>query len=81
MLREKIDDALAGKAARLVRLRAATAGSGRALGDELPAESLDALAPEEVFRRCYAKRHEGDPPAELLAGFAELLEIAQRGAP
>ena len=35
---------------------------------------LAALAPEEVFRRCWARSHAADPSPAHLAAFHELLE-------
>jgi exonuclease SbcD len=72
-LRAQLDAALEGRAARLVSWRAAPTGSGAGLGDALPAAALADLDPIDVFRRRWASRHEGEPPAELLAAFDELL--------
>ncbi len=71
-LRGRVDEALAGKAVRLARLALATGGHGRPLFE--PAVPLAALAPEEVFRRCWARSHAADPSPAHLAAFHELLE-------
>ena len=73
-LRGRVEEALAGKAVRLVRLALETGGHGRALtGAAVP---LSALAPEEVFRRCWARAHGAEPSSAHLAAFHELLEAA-----
>jgi exonuclease SbcD len=78
-LREKVLEALEGKAARLVRLRTCRRATGQALGDVVVAPSLPDLEPGDVFRRCWAKQYGGDPPEELLCAFAELVAIAREG--
>jgi len=76
-LRAEAEAALAGKAVRLVRLALETGGHGRALaGAAVP---LSALAPEEVFRRCWARVHGAEPSPAHLAAFHELLEGAHDG--
>lgn len=77
LLRHHIDEALVGKAARLVRLRVRMTGTGEALGDAPSLTSLKEMSPEEVFRKRYARDHEGEPSPELISAFAELLEIAE----
>ncbi len=58
-LRQRVDDALAGKPVRLARIEVVHASAGQA-GAALPAaQSLDdlaALEPEEVFRACHRAR-------------------------
>ena len=71
-LRGRVEEALAGKAVRLARLALAAGGHGRPLFE--PAVPLAALAPEEVFRRCWARSHAADPSPAHLAAFHELLE-------
>jgi DNA repair protein SbcD/Mre11 len=76
-LREKVDKALEGKAARLVRLRVERTVPGHALGDVVRVPSLSDLGPPEVFRRCWASQYEGEPPEDLLCAFVELVAIAE----
>ena len=76
-LRAEVEAALAGRAVRLVRLALETTGHGRALAGE--AVPLSALAPEEVFRRCWARVHGAAPSPAHLAAFHELLETAHDG--
>lgn len=73
-LRKKLDDALAGKAARLVKITIERAGGAAALAETAPGASLDDLTPEEVFRRRWRRDHEGEPPDELVAAFHELID-------
>jgi exonuclease SbcD len=73
-LRRRIQDALTGKAVRLVKISATFTGSGEALADTAPMEHLRDIQPEEVFVRRYRRDHETDPPAPLLASFHELLD-------
>jgi len=76
-LRAQLDEALEGRAARLVKWQVAYTGDGAALADALPAASLTDLDPVDVFRRRWPSLHQGEPPAELLAAFAELLQEAR----
>jgi len=68
---------------RLVKDGAAVAlwdvadGPGQALADALPKASLNDLKPEDVLRQRWAREHEGEPPADLLAAFHQLLGEAQ----
>lgn len=77
-LRLRVEEALAGKHARLARLVVERPGRGRALADEVPDAQLGTLNAEEVFRRKWARQHPGEPPEPLLERFHELLhEIEQ----
>lgn len=77
-LRAQIEQAMEGKGMRLARIAVQYAGSGRALADVLPQKALKDLLPEEVFRQRWAREHEGEPPAELLAAFHQLAGEAQQ---
>ena len=79
-LRRQIQDALAGKAVRLVKISATFTGTGDALADAVPMELLRDIQPEEVFIRRYRRDHENDPPPELLASFHELLDDVMQGS-
>jgi exonuclease SbcD len=72
-LRSRLDEVLAGRPARLLKVGASYAGSGGALA-EAATSQLDALAPEQVFARRYESLHDDDPPPELMAAFHELVE-------
>jgi DNA repair protein SbcD/Mre11 len=79
-LRAQIEQALEGKGVRLARIAVQYTGSGQSLADALPQETLKDLLPEDVFRLCWARDHEGDLPPELLAAFHQVLDEAQHGA-
>ncbi len=76
-LRARLDEAVEGRAARLVRWQVVLDGDGAALGDGSPAATLDELDPVDVFRRRWASRFGGEPTAELLGAFDELLAEAR----
>jgi exonuclease SbcD len=76
-LRQRIEEALRGKEARLARLGVTLTGTGEALGD-VEARAISELQPEEVFRAKWRKHHEGDPPAELLLAFHELVDLVHQ---
>jgi len=76
-LRQRVEEALRGKAARLARLGVTLTGSGRALG-EVEARALADLAPEDVLRAKWRRAHQGEPGEDLLATFRELLELVHQ---
>jgi exonuclease SbcD len=77
----KIEKALEGKAARLVSLRHVREQSDSSLADALPRADLQSLSPEAVFRRRFEALRKGEPTAELLSAFHELLdEVSREGA-
>lgn len=80
-LREEVEAAVAGRPVRLLKLSVTLTGSGDALAESAAGVDLSALAPEEVFLRLYARHHEGEPDAALLAAFHELLETVQGATP
>jgi len=73
-LRQRLDEALAGRPVRLLKVTASYTGSGNALADATVPAQLDALAPDQVFTRRYQSLHDGEPAAELMAAFHELVE-------
>ncbi|MCA9548201.1 MAG: exonuclease SbcCD subunit D C-terminal domain-containing protein, partial [Myxococcales bacterium] len=75
-LRRRVEAALVGKGTRLVRLEATRGGDGTSLADPDPDARLTQLEPEAVFRRRWARDHDGDPPAHLLQAFHSLIEQA-----
>ena len=76
-LRQRVDEALAGKPVRLLKLTTTYTGSGEALAEGAVPRQLDALVPEQVFVRRYQSLHEGEPSPELLGAFHELVEQVQ----
>jgi exonuclease SbcD len=75
-LRSQVEDALESKAVRLLAVRTEYTGGGKALADH--PEELDLLKPEQVFRRAWQRAFEGPIPEEVLAGFHELIELAEQ---
>jgi exonuclease SbcD len=79
-LRQRLEEALRGKEARLARVGLVLTGDGASLGDR-EGRTLRELSPEEVFRARWQKDHAGAPPADLLAEFhAVLAAVEAEGA-
>ncbi len=78
-LRQQVDEALEGKAPRLLKLTTEYTGDGLALGDHTQDRDLAELTEEEVFVRCYEQRHDTDVPSPLLEAFREILGQVQDG--
>ena len=74
LARSRVEEAVQDRDVRLVATHVVLTGHGRALGDVASDVTLRDLGPEKVFRARYAREHKGEPPAELLAAFHELLE-------
>lgn len=72
-IRERILATMAGKPVRLARISTRYQGSGLGLADGTSRRRLDELSPTEVFRLCYQRQFEGEPAAELVASFEEIL--------
>lgn len=79
-LRRQIDEALADKPVRLLKISPYYPGAGDALADSAPEIQLQELSPDTVFIRRYRQQYDADPPEDLLAAFHELLEQIQEGA-
>lgn len=73
-LRDEVEAVLAGRPVRLLKLTVRPTGDGRTLAESAVRAELSDLSPEDVFRRVYARRHEGEPDPALIAAFHELLE-------
>ncbi|MCY1044429.1 exonuclease SbcCD subunit D C-terminal domain-containing protein [Corallococcus sp. bb12-1] len=80
-LRHKVEHALEGRAARLVKLTPFYTGTGGALADVRPGMSLRERTPEEVFLARYARDFKEAPTPELLESFHALLTQVQEDAP
>ncbi len=79
-LRQQVEQALEGKAVRLLKITVEHGGHGKALADLAAARDLKDFTPEEVFLQRFRRDHDGDPPPELLALFHELLhQVGQEG--
>ena len=72
-IRERVLAAMAGKPVRLARISTRYQGSGQGLADGANRRRLDEISPTEVFRLCYQRQFEGEPTAELVASFEEIL--------
>lgn len=77
MLRQKVEEALQGRAVRLARLGVTLTGTGEALADVETRPVAD-LTPEDVLRARWKRDHEGDPPPDLLAAFHELVDLVDQ---
>ncbi|MBP6628482.1 MAG: exonuclease SbcCD subunit D C-terminal domain-containing protein [Kofleriaceae bacterium] len=73
LLRAKVEDALEGRAVRLVKLTIERAGDGAVLADAWTGRALADLDPREVLARRWAQQHGGEVPAPVLAAFDRLL--------
>ena len=73
-IRERILAAIADNPVRLARISTQYQGSGEGLADGRERRRLDELSPTEVFRLCYQRQFEGEPEAQLVASFEEILE-------
>jgi len=77
-LRQQVEAALGDRPVRLVKIGVEYTGASGPLAEETPRRQLADVTPEEVFRRAYARRFEGEPTADLLAAFHEVAEAARR---
>jgi DNA repair protein SbcD/Mre11 len=76
-LRQDIEEALADKQARLLRIDARFLDLDRP--GHIPGErELCAISPEEVFKAAYRRQRSGDPPSDLVRMFNELAEDVER---
>jgi len=78
-LRVRIEGALAGRPARLLKISPTYPGTRRALADASPVRLLQEITPDEVFRLRYAQRHGGTPSSDLLDAYHSLVEQVQAG--
>ncbi|SEM78381.1 Exodeoxyribonuclease I subunit D [Stigmatella aurantiaca] len=79
-LRRKVEEALVGKAARLVKLTPAYTGTGGALADVQPGISLRERKPEDVFKARYARDYQDPLAPGLLEAFHTLLTEVEENA-
>jgi len=75
-LRARVEAALEGKAARLVRIAVDYQGSGRREGD-VALEQLEQLTPEQVFSRAWEEQYGSAVDEPTLADFLLLLQEEQ----
>jgi exonuclease SbcD len=79
-LRNKVEKALEGKAARLVKLTPAYTGTGNSLAEARPGLSLKERTPEDVFRARYSRDYTEPLEPVLLEAFHTLLTQVQEDA-
>jgi exonuclease SbcD len=73
-LRLQVEEALAGKPVRLVRIETSTARSDNdAAAPACSIDELSRLQPADYFERLYQHRYHAAPPDDLMAAFTELL--------
>ena len=81
-LRRRIDEALATKPVRLLRVERQRLGGDGLLADVVPTKSdLLELKFSDVFRRLHQHQYHADPDEELLALFDEVVAAALEPAP
>jgi exonuclease SbcD len=79
-LRDRIEAAIADKEVRLCKIGVSYTGDRRDLAELHVGERLADLQPEDVLLRRYRRDYEGDPPAELVALFHDVVDAVSRGA-
>ena len=77
-LRHRIEEAIGDRPVRLVKIATEYVGEARALADAEPRRELSDLTVEEVFKRAYARKYEGEPDPALLAAFHDVASAAAR---
>ena len=77
-LRERVEQALTNKAARLVSLKVIHDRDGGSLADLEPQADLGQLTPEAVFTLKWAREHPGEPTPEVMHAFSTLLDAVGR---
>jgi exonuclease SbcD len=79
-LRRKVEAALEGKAARLVKLTPSYTGTGLVLAEGQASTSLRERTPEDVFKARYDRDYQEPMAPELLEAFHSLLTRVQEDA-
>ena len=78
-LRARIEAALEGRHARLARIETSLPARGGDAGDIMSLDQLDALRPDDIFRRLYRQKFDCEAPQEQLSAFTELMLAATDG--
>lgn len=78
-LRHDLEQALEGRAVRLIRFRSHLTGDAQGLADAHAGRDLRDLTPDEVFVRMYAQAHSDPLPDPLLHAFHDVLAAVQEG--
>jgi DNA repair protein SbcD/Mre11 len=72
-LRARIEAAIEGKPVRLAKIDTSYAVRVQEHAAPISVDDLDALQPDEIFKRLYQAKYQTEAPSEQLAAFAELL--------
>lgn len=76
-LRQQVEEAIAQRPIRLLKISTAYTGSEKSLADIKIEERLEELQPLDVFERCYQNKYDTHPPHEIKDLFNQLLENIQ----
>ena len=79
-LRQSLEEALKGKAARLCRISLTYTGETEEASRWAVKEDLKNLEPDQVFAQCYREAYGAEAPDDLLECFHELLDTAYQEA-
>lgn len=80
-LRARIEAAIEGKPVRLAKIDTSYAVRVQEHAAPVSVDNLDALQPDEIFKRLYQARYRTEAPSEQLAAFAELLLAPDQQSP
>ncbi|MES2932813.1 MAG: exonuclease SbcCD subunit D C-terminal domain-containing protein [Pseudomonadota bacterium] len=72
-LRNRIEAALEGKAVRLAKIEISSPSRSPQSAAALSLDQLESLQPDDIFKRLYRQRFDGEVPADQLAAFAECM--------
>ncbi len=76
-LRQRVEDWVAGKPVRLLKITPHYPDTGAGLGEAVPQTRLEELQPGRVFAERYRQQYADEPPPDLAAAFHQLLEALQ----
>jgi exonuclease SbcD len=72
-IRARVEEAVAGRAVRLVKIDVRTAGLGGTLADWRQRRQLADMRPEQVFSECYERQFGSKPDPATMTAFHELV--------
>jgi len=78
-LRRQVEEALAGRPVRLLKISPVYAGTRQPLAEVTPVRTLQEITPDEVFRLRHVQCYGGEPAPELLDAYHAILEHVQAG--
>ncbi|MNN35503.1 hypothetical protein D3C81_1493550 [compost metagenome] len=76
-LRQQIENALQGKAVRLIRISTEYAGQGKEQDDDQAFVELAQMTPQDLFSRAWEQAYGNPVDEQALADFALLLQDVQ----